>query len=193
MNYGIEYCETLRPQILAEKHSGCWHPNSLTDDDWKEVTKAYQFFTNNEYFSDKIHVFTDSNRELKGHYVKILKYSDIQRWREYARPESIGCIVFDPTEYSLQGMFMLSPKRLAFLGRLDIGAVITNPYITNSRELLNEVCESNNVKWMGDSAMPIIYRNYRKYQHSNVNEFFTVLKGIIDKIPLMQLIPTTDV
>ena len=140
-------------------------------------------------FDNEIEIFTPSGSSLKSFMKNIIRSADLNRWKNYRHPQNIGGIIFNPTSKSLQGWVMISPQKIAFSAKLDIGWVKTNTKGYDSTQLLDKACKDRKIRWKGDSSIPIFYTNYspKNFTVEKVKDFISELKNILSDIRIVKI------
>jgi len=166
-----------------------WNPRVLTQERMDEIKNSVEYLVEKEYFDNEIEIFTPSGSSLKSFMKNIIRSADLNRWKNYRHPQNIGGIIFNPTSKSLQGWVMISPQKIAFSAKLDIGWVKTNTKGYDSTQLLDKACKDRKIRWKGDSSIPIFYTNYspKNFTVEKVKDFISELKNILSDIRIVKI------
>lgn len=181
---------TPKDELIKEiqKMKEEWNPRILTQKEMNEIKNSVEYLTQKENFDDEIEIYTPSG-SLSSLPKGVVKSADLDRWKNYSHPSMVGGIIFNPTSKSLQGWIMISPQKIAFSAKLDIGWVKTNTKGHNSAQLLDEACKDKKIKWKGDSSIPILYTNFQpqNFTVEKIKEFIDDLKNILSHIKVVKI------
>jgi len=186
----IPMLTTLKDELIKEikKMKEEWNPRVLTQERMEEIKNSVEYLIGKEYFDDEIEIFTPSGSSLKSFMKNIIRSADLNRWKNYAHPQNIGGIIFKPTNKSLQGWMLISPQKIAFITKLDMGWVMSNKKGYNSVQLLDDACKGKRIRWKGDSSIPIFYINFQPQNFTvEVKEFMDDLKNILLHIKVVKI------